>query len=575
MEYFPVEVIGNILSRLGAARDVVVASFTCRKWLEAGRNHLHTLTFNSNDWPAYDELTRSRLEVIITQTIFQTKALRCLSIILKNDVGFSAAPVIAWLMYTRDTLRHLHYNVDTPNLNILEKCGRQRLELLDLADNTIAGFGSTYQKFTCLRSLSLTRVNISTLDLSRLLSACPKVQVLNLVDLDFDTSGPEFSMRLSSNSLKDIRVEAIQLSEINLEAGSLEKLRLKDCDIGSFVLLSEGTLRILELDEISVFHLDIGKNAENLEIVEVSNFTTFRSDFHHMIVKLSKARKMSLCGVMFEDGDDEFVDVESTSACFPQLTHLSLTYELREALERGLLGYCQLENVVELELGWKVISDLFSHWVVELLERCPNLRKLVIIGAVSGVHTLEECHILANFTTFIVRYELQHQNLSNVDTSPLQKGRKLTRPPQQSSFSVIAPHLHELQHQNSSNEDISQLQKRRKSNTEKLRAVEVMNQRLEDYFDLSLLSAIRAKMNSSLKTQSRKMKVKSEFEEFVWPAAGDHDSEVFSEQSRRTDEAIVDLKNDDDSFRDGEENHACCMDPFQRLESTALMRFKR
>ncbi|KAK6778621.1 hypothetical protein RDI58_025339 [Solanum bulbocastanum] len=139
-------------------------------------------------------------------------------------------------------------------------------------------------------------------------------------------------------------------------------------------------------------------------------------------------------------------------------------------------------------------------------------------------------------------------HLSNVDTSPLQKWRKLARSPhQQSSSSVIASHMYELQHDNSTNVDSSPLQKRRKSI-----AVEV---RLEDYFDLSLLSATRAKMNSSLKKQSRKMKLKSEFKEFVWPAEGyHHDSELYSGNSRRTDEAIVDLKNDnDDSFGDGED----------------------
>nr|XP_004249532.1 uncharacterized protein LOC101261279 [Solanum lycopersicum] len=161
-------------------------------------------------------------------------------------------------------------------------------------------------------------------------------------------------------------------------------------------------------------------------------------------------------------------------------------------------------------------------------------------------------------------------HLSNADTSPLQKRRKLTSSPhQQSSSSVIASHKYELQQDNSTNVDSSPLQKRRKSIAVKVR--------LEDYFDLSLLSATRAKINSSLNKQSRKKKLKSEFEEFVWPAEGDHhDSESYSENSRRTDEAIVDLKNDnDDSFGDGENNHKCCVDPFQRFESTALMRFSR
>ncbi|PHT36723.1 F-box/LRR-repeat protein [Capsicum baccatum] len=404
MEHLPVEVIGNILSRLGAARDVVIASSTCRKWREAWRNHLHTLAFNSNDWPLYHELTRSRLEIIVTQTIFQTNGLQCLSIVMDDVDEFSAAPVIAWLMYTRETLRELHYNVrTTPNINILEICGRQRLEVLALAHNTITGVEPSYQKFPCLKSLSLSYVSVSALDLSIFLTACPKVEVLSLISLDIVMSDPHASMELSTNSLKDIYVEAISLDKIILEADSLEKLQLKDCTLEVFELVSKGKLRLLKIDDVSVIHLDIGESAENLEIVDVSNFTIMWSKFHHMIAKSSKLRKLRLWAVVFDD-DDEVVDIETISACFPQLIHLSLSYELREAaIQYGLQGSFQLENVVVLELGWTLISDLFSQWVVGLLERCPNLRKLVIHGVVSETKTHEECNTLAKFTSFIVR----------------------------------------------------------------------------------------------------------------------------------------------------------------------------
>ncbi|KAJ8537657.1 hypothetical protein K7X08_014197 [Anisodus acutangulus] len=341
MEYLPVEVIGNILSRLGAARDVVIASSTCRKWREAWKNHLHTLTFNSNDWPVYHDLTRSRLEIIITQTIFQTNGLQSLSIIMDDVDEFSAAPLIAWLMYTRETLRQLHYNVSTtPNINVLEKCGRQRFE-------------------SSPHSL-------------------PRVAVLNLVSIDIVMSDPQATMELTSNSLKDIYVEAICLDKIILEADSLEKLHLKDCTLDVFELVSKGKLKLLKIDDVSVIHLDIGESAENLEIVDVSNFTIMWSKFHHMIAKSSKLRRLRLWGVVFYD-DDEAVDIETISACFPQLSHLSLSYELREiALHYGSEDSFKLENVVVLELGWAVISDLFSHWVAGLLERCPNLRKLIL-----------------------------------------------------------------------------------------------------------------------------------------------------------------------------------------------------
>ncbi|PIN16805.1 hypothetical protein CDL12_10536 [Handroanthus impetiginosus] len=399
----PDEVIGHILSRLGPARNMVIASATCKKWRDAWRNNLHTLTFNSNDWPLYHEFSTSRLEILITQTIFQTKGLQCLSIIMDDVDEFAAAPVIAWLMYTRENLQQLHYNVrTTPNINILEKCGRQKLEVLTLAHNTITGVEPSYQKFPCLRILSLSYVSISALDLSLLLTASPKIEKLTLVSLDVVMSDPQAMMELTSNSLKDIYVEAISLDKFILEADSLEKLHLKDCTLEVFELIGKGMLRFLKIDDVSVIHLDIGENAEHLEIVDVSNFTIMWAKFYHMISRSSKLRKLRLWGVVFDD-EDEVVEIETISSCFPLLSHLALSYDLREAaLHYGLQGSFVLENVIVLELGWTVISDLFSTWVSGLLERCPLLKKLVIHGLVSDTKTSEECHTLANFTSSIV-----------------------------------------------------------------------------------------------------------------------------------------------------------------------------
>ncbi|KAL6521111.1 hypothetical protein OROGR_017680 [Orobanche gracilis] len=404
MEFLPVEVVGNILSRLGAARDVVIASATCRKWQEAWRNHLHTLTFNSNDWTSYHEFSTSILEIIITQTIFQTRGLQCLSIIMDDVDEFSAAPVIAWLMYTRETLRQLHYNVRTkPCINILDKCGRQKLEVLALSHNTITGVEPCYQKFSCLGSLSLSYISISALDLSLLLTACPKIEFLNLFSVSIIMSDQQAVMDLCSSSLKSIYVEALSLDKFTLEADSLEKLHLKDCTLDVFEFVGKGMLKKLKIDDVSVIHLDIGESSENLEIVDVSNFTIMWAKFHHMISRSPKLRKLRLWSVVFDD-EDEFIDIETISSCFPLLSHLSLSYDLREAaLEYGLQGSFVLDNVIVLELGWTMITDLFSTWVSGLLERCPKLKKLVIHGVISETKTHEECNILANFTSSVVR----------------------------------------------------------------------------------------------------------------------------------------------------------------------------
>lgn len=412
MENLPVEVIGNILTRLGSAREIVIASATCRKWRDASRNHLHSLVFNSNDWPVYHELTTSRLEILITETIFQTNGLQCLSIVMDDVDEFSAAPVIAWLMYTRETLRQLHYNVrTTPSVNILEKCGRQRLEVLTLAHNAIVGVETSYQRFPCLRTLSLSYVSISALDLSLLLTACPKIETLNLVSLDIVMSDPQATMELCSRSLKEIYVEAISLDKFIVEAESLEKLHLKDCTLEDFELVGKGSLEHLKIDDVSVIHLDIGESAENLEVVDVSNFTIMWSKFHHMISKSSKLRSLRLWCVVFDD-ENEFVDVEMISSGFPLLSHLSLSYDLKDAaVQYSLQGTFQLENVRKLELGWTEITHHFSQFVAGLVERCPNLKNLVIYGAVSETKTYEECHEFASFTSFIVKLMRKYMHI--------------------------------------------------------------------------------------------------------------------------------------------------------------------
>lgn len=403
MDQLPVEVIGNILSHLKSARDVVIASATCKKWRTACCKHLHTLSFSSNDWSVYRDLSTTRLEILITQTIFQTSGLQSLSILMEDVDEFSASAVIAWLMYTRETLRRLFYNVKTmPNVNILEICGRHKLEILDLEHNSIVGVEPNYQRFPCLKSLSLSCVSISALDLNLLVSACPRIEALELVNPEIAMSDAMVTVELSSSTLKSVYVEAISLDKFILEADGIESLHLKDCALEVFELIGKGTLKNFRIDDVSVIHLDIGETVENLESVDISNFTIIWPKFYQMISRSSNLKRLRLWDVMFDD-EDEVVDLETIATCFPQLTHLSLSYDVRDGvLHYGLQGSSHLENVVVLELGWNVINDLFSQWVEGLLKRCPILKKLVIHGVVSEAKSDEECKMLANFTTSMV-----------------------------------------------------------------------------------------------------------------------------------------------------------------------------
>ncbi|KAG2674430.1 hypothetical protein I3760_13G135100 [Carya illinoinensis] len=276
MEHFPVEVVGNILSRIGAARDVVIASATCLKWREASCKYLHTLSFNSNDWP------------------------------------FSASTVISWLMYNRETLRQLFYNVrTTPSVNIIEIFGRLKLEMLVIERNSISGI---FRIFPCLKGLSLS-----------------------------------FSLY----------VEAINLDNFTLVAERIECLHLKDCALEVFGFAGRGTLKQLKTDDVSVLYLHIAETAENLETVDIRNFSL-------------------ICQF-------KTLDLETIAVFFPRLTHLSLCYDLNHGV-----------------LGWTEINGFFSRWVEGIVKRCPNLEKLVIRAVIPEVKVHEECQMLTNFTSSIV-----------------------------------------------------------------------------------------------------------------------------------------------------------------------------
>ncbi|CAM8910208.1 unnamed protein product [Rhodiola kirilowii] len=440
MDDIPVEVIGNILSRLEEARDIVIASATCRKWREAYRKHLHSLSFNSVKWPLHKYMTRNELEINITKTIFQTKGLQRLSILFDKDYRFSSPSVHAWLLYTRETLLELRYNVKTkPRVNILEICGRDKLEVIELTHNSMWLVKPKFQRFPCLKLLSLRYVSISSaLRLNRLLSACPKIESLELINPRIAMSDVHKKVKLSSPTLKSIFVEAVGVDKLTVEAVCLEMLHLKGCVLEDFKLIGEGTLKQIKLDDVSITHLHIGENIKSLEVVDISNFSMFRPIFSEMISRSSCLRKLRLWNskVTLEYGNsdsdededededtDEYsdedlfpnhfsthqlnhfsVDLETVAVSFPKLSHLCLNYNLRDGtLNHSVQGSSYFINVTVLELGWTVLTDVFSEWVESLLIRCPNLKRLVIHGVISDARSQDKCNTLANFTMSMVR----------------------------------------------------------------------------------------------------------------------------------------------------------------------------
>ncbi|KAJ6983948.1 hypothetical protein NC653_022232 [Populus alba x Populus x berolinensis] len=203
----------------------------------------------------------------------------------------------------------------------------------------------------------------SALDLNLLLTACPKIETLELINPEIAMSDAQVTVELSSPTLKRVYVEAISLDKFILEADSIECLHLKDCALELFELIGKD-------HRCQQLHYYVAKVLPNdLQIIKVD--------------------KIRLWDVVFDD-EDEIVDLETIAVCFPHLSHLALSYDLRDGVVNyGLQGSSHLENVFVLELGWTIINDLFSHWVEGLLKLCPNLRKLVIHGVVSEAKSLK------------------------------------------------------------------------------------------------------------------------------------------------------------------------------------------
>lgn len=253
-----------------------------------------------------------------------------------------------------------------------------------------------------MTSLSLSFISVSALDLSQLVSICLKIESLALINPDIAMSDLQATMELTSQSLKEIHVEAISLDKFLLEADSLQILHLRDCNLEVFELIGKGALRVLKMDDVSIIHLDISESMENLEVVDGANFTVMWPKFYHVISKSSKLRTLRLWGVVLDE-EVEAMDLETISVCFPRLSHLALSYDLGDGvLNHCLQGSSNLENVVVLELGWTINSNRFSAWVAGLLERCPRLKKLIIFVGVSEAKTEEEYGMLGNFTTSMV-----------------------------------------------------------------------------------------------------------------------------------------------------------------------------
>lgn len=419
VDKLPLEIIGDILSRVEVARDVIRASLTRRKWREAYRKHLHALSFNvDDDDRVFRELPTSDLEMLITKTLVQSPSLRKLKILMDKKHKFSAVAVMAWLMFSRETLSELFYMVITsPGINVLDIYGQRKLETLSLCKYTIRGVEMKLHRFPYLTSLSLTRVKISEEVLNRLLLALPKLEKLELirvafrvVDDDDEFDPREMTVILHCPTLKSLFLRALEQFEFILENGGIEYLHVQCCTICSFKVVGSKSLRHLKLSYTGVRHLEI-EEGDNLEIFEIISSHVSQSNLFSMNIQAPKLKTYRIwdfrMGATMDfrrvaeiilDRSSLIVDLERVAFFSPQLSHLVIgdfkpwaVFCDEELFGRGLEynfeGLSRFENVGVLEIGCRVL-DGFLEWAEKLLRHCPNLSQLIVHMLIREYHEL-------------------------------------------------------------------------------------------------------------------------------------------------------------------------------------------
>ncbi|VFQ81407.1 unnamed protein product [Cuscuta campestris] len=391
VEEVPLEVIGDILSRVGVARDVIRASLTCSKWREAYLKHLHTLSFNvDDDDRVYRELPTCDLEMLITKTLFQSPGLRRLSILMDEKHIFTATSVVGWLMFSRETLSELFYKARTSQpIDVLDVLGRQRLETLSLCDYTVTGVVPNFKRFPSLTSLSLCDVSIPVEGLQRLLLAIPKLERVELTDmflwgLNDDVYSAKVTVKLHCPSLKFLSLTHLQTMDFILENGSrIEYVRVRRCGFCLFKINGSKSLRHFNMSCARALLLEI-EDGDNLESLEFTRSDVAQSNLFPMKIRAPKLKTFRIWDSnIVEKGKGLAVDLEQLAVGSPQLTHLAIFCDKGSFCNISFGFSLSLEKVGVFEIGWEWnYIDGFCEWTEKVLKCCPNVRKLIVHGIV-------------------------------------------------------------------------------------------------------------------------------------------------------------------------------------------------
>ncbi|RAL45667.1 hypothetical protein DM860_009531 [Cuscuta australis] len=433
VEEFPLEVIGDILSRVRVARDVIKASLTCKKWREAYRKHLHALSLEASHIKAfYGRYFRRApdVELSISKMIFESPGLQKLSIRMCADYKFPVSLVVAWLMFVRENLLELFYEDTTSfDVNVLYIFKMQRLETLSLCDYKIKRVKPNSLRFPYLTSLTLCRVGIPVHDLNRFLHSFPKLERLKL-DAPFPHYPDDMSfsqdkvLNVLCPTLKMLFLDNLKLFKFILEKSSVEHLQVKRCYFVSLKVFGDNTLRGFKMSCSKVRLLAV-KETDNVESFEIINSHFTESNWFPMAIRSPNLKNLktfrfwgfkqpSTCPAavegIFPNGSRIVLDFKQMAICLPQLSHLAMLCEGVDGLVYRFGGSTSLEKVVVLEMGCDG-SKRFGKWAEKLLKCCPNAKKVIVHWVFPEGRNSDHLKDLSKQSTSMVEMMMKYRHI--------------------------------------------------------------------------------------------------------------------------------------------------------------------
>ncbi|VFQ81410.1 unnamed protein product [Cuscuta campestris] len=305
-------------------------------------------------------------------------------------------------------------------------------ETLTLFDYPINEVEPNFQRFPCLTSLSLCRVQISVEELNSLLSAFPKLERLELSKPilrtgDDKVHSHDMTLKLHCPTFKSLILNELKQLEFILDDGFIECVDVYHSFFGLFKVSGGKRLRHFKFFKSEAHFLDFEEGGD-LEVLECIACHVLHSNLFPMKIHAPKLKTLRVWGFseqpdfgfdieeLIHDRPFATVDFDQIAARVPELTHLAVFCYDDVDFGVTLGGLSSLENAVLLELGWKYFNnweyfDSFWEWAEEVLKYCPNVRKLIVYGMLPKCQDEVFLERFAKYTTSMVEMVRKYQHI--------------------------------------------------------------------------------------------------------------------------------------------------------------------